>query len=74
MKYIPGMDMDNAGNVTPLAGVWIEIYVEEADGQYGIVTPLAGVWIEMEDGAFRAPEYTVTPLAGVWIEIENNLK
>ena len=33
--------------VTPLAGVWIEIYVVVSKSHTIIVTPLAGVWIEM---------------------------
>ena len=37
--------------VTPLAGVWIEIYVLLIKGRLRIVTPLAGVWIEI----FRYP-------------------
>ncbi len=56
--------------VTPLAGVWIEIF--NAGVCYGaaLVTPLAGVWIEMlADKDILIPG-TVTPLAGVWIEIK----
>ena len=35
-------------NVTPLAGVWIEIQYDEAGKQNEtFVTPLAGVWIEI---------------------------
>ena len=34
--------------VTPLAGVWIEIYKKEMEKAQKVVTPLAGVWIEME--------------------------
>ena len=57
--------------VTPLAGVWIEIYCPRCKVEYIIVTPLAGVWIEisMEDRVPAEPE--VTPLAGVWIEISD---
>ena len=33
--------------VTPLAGVWIEIQNAKAGGIKGDVTPLAGVWIEI---------------------------
>ena len=36
-------DMD----VTPLAGVWIEIQLSVESGKIHIVTPLAGVWIEI---------------------------
>ena len=34
-------------DVTPLAGVWIEILQVVSPGSPGAVTPLAGVWIEM---------------------------
>ena len=33
--------------VTPLAGVWIEIFEEEEEKEESEVTPLAGVWIEI---------------------------
>ena len=37
-------------NVTPLAGVWIEIQtVEELTECRSSVTPLAGVWIEIQN-------------------------
>ena len=56
--------------VTPLAGVWIEIaYVEELAAKYDTVTPLAGVWIEIWSSSFCGGSTVVTPLAGVWIEI-----
>ena len=35
-------------DVTPLAGVWIEMLHLPQPAQYRIVTPLAGVWIEMD--------------------------
>ena len=35
--------------VTPLAGVWIEIWhLSESRIRLHLVTPLAGVWIEIE--------------------------
>ena len=34
-------------SVTPLAGVWIEIYNFADDRRENGVTPLAGVWIEI---------------------------
>ena len=33
--------------VTPLAGVWIEIFITEKVRIHLFVTPLAGVWIEI---------------------------
>ena len=33
--------------VTPLAGVWIEIFLAFHVSRYRFVTPLAGVWIEI---------------------------
>ena len=34
-------------DVTPLAGVWIEIFVIRIRDHPHVVTPLAGVWIEI---------------------------
>ena len=34
-------------DVTPLAGVWIEIDLNEVQNVVNVVTPLAGVWIEI---------------------------
>ena len=34
-------------NVTPLAGVWIEIFTHGFINVFRNVTPLAGVWIEI---------------------------
>ena len=34
-------------HVTPLAGVWIEIFPQVRDSKREFVTPLAGVWIEI---------------------------
>ncbi len=55
--------------VTPRAGVWIEINFEmDAEGLL-VVTPRAGVWIEISKHP-RGPQLLhVTPRAGVWIEI-----
>ena len=36
-----------ADTVTPLAGVWIEIFRFDIKTMCFIVTPLAGVWIEI---------------------------
>ena len=33
--------------VTPLAGVWVEIFIRYRDYNINIVTPLAGVWVEI---------------------------
>ncbi len=55
--------------VTPLAGVWIEIWHHAPYPQRTRVTPLAGVWIEIILMIFIDTLLCVTPLAGVWIEI-----
>ena len=55
--------------VTPLAGVWIEIYTAHVESGKVFVTPLAGVWIEISMPTQDDTKDTVTPLAGVWIEI-----
>ena len=36
------------GNVTPLAGVWIEMWPFSRNALHTLVTPLAGVWIEIK--------------------------
>ena len=57
--------------VTPFAGVWIEM---QSLYHYRIsdnVTPFAGVWIEICCLFRSARCRIVTPFAGVWIEIQN---
>ena len=57
-------------SVTPLAGVWIEIYHGWRQSLCSSVTPLAGVWIEILNDFYCVPGHVnVTPLAGVWIEM-----
>ena len=56
--------------VTPHAGVWIEILKGKNKIMKFKVTPHAGVWIEMNAMASRAEDSSkVTPHAGVWIEM-----
>ena len=56
--------------VTPLAGVWVEIFIRYRDYNINIVTPLAGVWVEIGNPLpYPAAPGAVTPLAGVWVEI-----
>ena len=57
--------------VTPLAGVWIEMPCIQATKKRSPVTPLAGVWIEIHPPRRSFYRHIVTPLAGVWIEICN---
>ena len=38
----------NLTNVTPFAGVWIEMITFFATLSFAYVTPFAGVWIEIE--------------------------
>ena len=40
-------DFDKTVDVTPLAGVWIEINLKQTQKCLKTVTPLAGVWIEI---------------------------
>ena len=56
--------------VTPRAGVWIEIVCHRIFAGAGLVTPRAGVWIEIRNPRTPPPPGTVTPRAGVWIEIK----
>ena len=59
-------------DVTPLAGVWIEITGLRLSSSASPVTPLAGVWIEIVCAGKQFSVENVTPLAGVWIEISYN--
>ena len=56
-------------NVTPHAGVWIEMKLPQLGLYAPCVTPHAGVWIEMVDWTVYLTDSNVTPHAGVWIEI-----
>ena len=47
LKLVPSVCSKCKGTVTPLAGVWIEIYNRYTPCYMCIVTPLAGVWIEI---------------------------
>jgi len=55
--------------VTPRAGVWIEITATYDGVVPDIVTPRAGVWIEISTEGNDCELAVVTPRAGVWIEI-----
>ena len=55
--------------VTPLAGVWIEIFQLCILSFTHTVTPLAGWWIEIIVILYGIGVFLVTPLAGVWIKI-----
>ena len=55
--------------VTPRAGVWIEIFFLQIWLSVNFVTPRAGVWIEIGTGMVSKRHNPVTPRAGVWIEI-----
>ena len=59
----------NLPEVTPFAGVWIEIMPPSVLYLGLIVTPFAGVWIEMYRVKSVFNIIDVTPFAGVWIEI-----
>ena len=56
-------------DVTPFAGVWIEIMPVPSPDAIPVVTPFAGVWIEMIMITGLFDLLIVTPFAGVWIEI-----
>ncbi len=72
IELIYGSDEEDK-QVTPLAGVWIEISKVVGSFSKGDVTPLAGVWIEITITNAKISDATVTPLAGVWIEIPSTL-
>ena len=53
-------------NVTPHAGVWIEIKERiQEDTEPILITPHAGVWIEIDWKIYFGATKTVTPHAGV---------
>ena len=69
-----GLKFENKKNaiyyqVTPYAGVWIEIRYGIVESLNATVTPYAGVWIEMVLMVVMCSTDSVTPYAGVWIEI-----
>ncbi len=69
MKLDPEDIAEDINEVTPRAGVWIEILKHRLIAFVIVVTPRAGVWIEIFE-PMPAGEYpVVTPRAGVWIEI-----
>ena len=47
LKYSAVSESAVSESVTPLAGVWIEIYDLQTSRTKQSVTPLAGVWIEI---------------------------
>ena len=61
---------ENGAEVTPFAGVWIEIAKWKLLSAWFNVTPFAGVWIEIPVPWPYAFLCHVTPFAGVWIEME----
>ena len=60
--------MPLADGVAPLAGAWIETWVNTAIDGVGEVAPLAGAWIETIVSMSPFPFLNVAPLAGAWIE------
>ena len=60
--------------VTPLAGVWVEIFLRLDSHLPDFVTPLAGVWVEMDWIKVCICGAVVTPLAGVWVEIVSSIE
>ena len=56
-------------DVTPCAGVWIEIRTLSNRRSSVYVTPCAGVWIEIIAMLRYCNIWVVTPCAGVWIEM-----
>ena len=48
--------------VTPLAGVWVEIWNAVESCLHGCVTPLAGVWVEMMNDTLKEIVQTSLPL------------
>ena len=56
-------------NVTPYAGVWIEIYSSLSVITISLSLPTRECGLKFITGASEAYEEGVTPYAGVWIEI-----
>ncbi len=65
MKYLFLDEVD----VTPLAGVWIEITKKTQRRSFGRSLPLRECGLKSEGKERDAQGRFVTPLAGVWIEI-----
>ena len=66
MRHLP---LSPAPEVTPFAGVWIEMHMDDVPDNNDGVTPFAGVWIEISVLAVVLNSWHVTPFAGVWIEM-----
>ena len=47
LKFFLIIVLHKSQNVTPYAGVWIEIFLNDAVEHDQYVTPYAGVWIEI---------------------------
>ena len=69
MKYLLPDEERCIIEVTPFAGVWIEMLPAAEIPQNKKVTPFAGVWIEIQTSERVKHKVSVTPFAGVWIEI-----
>ncbi len=69
MKLFQVGFLDLSEQVTPFAGVWIEMSNAFLQSMFTVVTPFAGVWIEIQIFLKQSPAVRVTPFAGVWIEI-----
>ena len=70
MKSFLLIRLTGAVIVTPLVGVWIEIFAFGFEKALDAVTPLVGVWIEIRPTGLINTKKGVTPLVGVWIEIK----
>ncbi len=73
LKFFSSLVENYLEDVTPLVGVWIEIYGLWTMILCHTVTPLVGVWIEISKSSYSASFVIVTPLVGVWIEISSPL-
>ena len=74
LKLADYVHMDDRDFVTPLAGVWVEIWKNIRKDIPSGVTPLAGVWVEIIGEQIEKYKSPVTPLAGVWVEIGRRWK
>ena len=75
MKYDLGIQFKQSGQVTPLAGVWIEITDSQTtDSRKESSLPSRECGLKFDKKTDIRKAESVTPLAGVWIEIDEGVK
>ena len=65
--------VDEAWDVAPFAGAWIEICETKCLEKLFGVAPFAGAWIEIQTAILSLTRRAVAPFAGAWIEIVTDI-